>query len=131
MTNESPQGTPIHVLFVDDEEEIVRLAARLLDRRGFMTTGHVDPSEALKEFGAAPDRFDIVAADTFMPAMSGFELALQLRSIRPGIPILLMSGALGAEETERGRALGVHEFLSKPYSAEQLAAAVTRALRDA
>src|SRR6266496_1070918 len=104
-----------HVLFVDDEDEIVRLAGRMLDRRGYEMTGHVDPVEALKDFDAAPDRFDIVAADAFMPGMSGFEFVKRLRAIRPAIPVVLMSGAFGPEDTERARALGVREVLAKPY----------------
>jgi len=55
---------------VDDESALVHLATRTLERLGYRVTGYHDPAQALQEFQARPDAFDVVMTDLSMPGMS-------------------------------------------------------------
>ncbi len=67
--------------------------------------------------------------DETMPDLSGVELALEIRRLRPDLPIVLMSGYSGAQLTGRARAIGVAEVLRKPLVRRDIAEALGRALR--
>jgi PAS domain S-box-containing protein len=75
-----------HILYVDDEEGLVLLGARLLERLGYKVTGHIDTLDALADFRSRPADFAAVVTDLSMPRMSGFDLARQLLQVRPDLP---------------------------------------------
>jgi CheY-like chemotaxis protein len=64
-----------------------------------------------------------------MPGMSGSALIREVRGIRNGIPIVLMSGYVGDAEANRAREAGAEEVLKKPLSARDLAASLARVLQ--
>ena len=115
------------VLFVDDEESLVRLATETLTELGYTAVGFTSSSAALDAFVADPD-FDAAVTDESMPGMSGSELIRKIREIRPTMPILLVSGYLSAEVVRRARKAGASEVLKKPLSADQLATSLDRIL---
>ncbi len=81
-----------HILYVDDEEEIVYLMSTIITRLGYQCSGFSNPAAALGEFRSRPDAFDAVIADLTMPEMTGLDLAARLKTIRPGLPIAIVSG---------------------------------------
>ena len=95
-----------------------------------MPTGFTSSSAALAAFRADPGRFDAVITDERMPGMTGTALIRELRGIRREIPILLMSGYLGADVVRRAREAGADELLKKPVSASELAIGLARVLRQ-
>jgi CheY-like chemotaxis protein len=109
-----------HVFYVDDEEALVLLATRLLDRLGYKVTGHTDPQSAIKEFRSHPQDFDVVVTDLAMPRMSGFDLARELRAIRPDVPIVMTSGYLRQEDQEMAETMDIRELILKPHTVEEL-----------
>ncbi len=115
------RGHGERVLFVDDEDSMVFLMERWLDRLGYKATVCTAPEKALEIFRAAPQDFDVVLSDLSMPEMSGVELARELLQIRPGVPILIVSGYVAAADNEEVRSLGLPDLLPKPNSIEQLA----------
>src|SRR5262245_19715184 len=125
-----PRGEGQRVLVVDDEEPLVRLAARTLEELGYVPTGFTSSTAALETFRADPERFDAVITDERMPEMSGSALIRELRGTRGEIPILLMSGYLGADVLRRARDAGAHEVLKKPVLARDLALGLDRLLRE-
>ncbi len=120
------RGTGQRVLYVDDDEALVRLMTRVLKRLGYQISGCMSPQEALAIFAASPADFDVVVTDVSMPALSGFELAAELRKLRRDIPILMTSGYVRPEDREVAREQGVRELLLKPYTAAELGAALAR-----
>jgi signal transduction histidine kinase/DNA-binding response OmpR family regulator len=117
-----------HILYVDDEESLVYLAVRSLERGGYRVDGFTRVKEALLAFRAKPEDYDVVITDYNMPGMSGMELAEQLMIIRPDAPIALTSGYLRPAEMATARALGIREVIPKPYLIEELGPLVQRML---
>lgn len=115
-----------HILYVDDEEPLVFLTTRLLERQGYRVTGLTDAKVALAAFLAASDEFDLFITDQSMPGMRGIDLAKEVLQKKPGTQIILVSGYLRPEEVEEARAVGVREVILKPNSVDELAAAVHR-----
>ncbi len=122
-------GSGEHILVVDDEPSLVRIANRLLVRLGYRVTAHTHPTEALADFLTRPDDFDLVLSDLTMPQMTGLDLASRLLERRPDLPILLTSGYAGALDPAELRRVGVRELVGKPFLTRTLAEAVARALR--
>ncbi len=128
-----PQAARRHseqVLYVDDEEALVLLATRSLERDGYRVTGFTDPFTALQEFRANPRKFDVVVTDLSMPHLSGFELTREIHSIRKEIPVILTSGYLQFEDQQRAESLGIRELIQKPATASLLAGALERILAE-
>lgn len=120
LAQEKFRGHGERVLFVDDEESMVFLMERWLDRLGYKATGCTAPEKALEMFRSGPQDFDIVLSDLSMPQMSGVELARALLQIRPGMPILIASGYLNPADNEEVRTLGLPDILLKPNTVEEL-----------
>jgi PAS domain S-box-containing protein len=121
-------GRGEHILYIDDEESLVYLAVRFLERGGYRVDGFTRVQEALKAFRAEPRSYDAVITDYNMPGMSGMELAQQLMRIRPDAPVALTSGYLRPAEIQAAHALGIREVIPKPYLVEELGPVVQRML---
>ncbi len=122
------RGSGEHILVVDDEPSLVRIASRLLERLGYRVTVHTHPTYALADFLKRPDDFDLVLSDLTMPQMTGLDLARRMLKVRPDLPILLTSGYAGALDPAELRRVGVRELVGKPFLTRTLAEAVARAL---
>jgi PAS domain S-box-containing protein len=122
-------GDPWHVLYVDDEEALVTLVTRKLNRLGYKVTGFTDPEEALREFAARPGNFDAIVTDLAMPRLSGFDLLRQVLTLRPNIPTVMTSGYLRPEDHEMAHQIGVQEIILKPSTTEELGVALDALLR--
>jgi len=102
------------ILLVDDERALLESISEFLRRLGYQVSVSADPEQALAQFSANPGAFDAVVCDLTMPQLSGVELARQLLRLRPGLPILILSGFSGAWTPEAVRSLGVADLLVKP-----------------
>jgi CheY-like chemotaxis protein len=127
-TRRAGQG---RVLVVDDEEALVKLATETLMELGYSAVGFTSSAKAVEAFLKQPEQFDAVITDESMPGTSGSELIRKMRTLRPTLPTLLMSGYLSMEVVERAREAGASEVLKKPLSARQLGTALERALLPA
>ncbi len=114
------RGQGERILYVDDEEPLVFLATRMLQRMGFQVEGFTDPSQALREFQRDPQRWDMVITDLGMPGMSGLDLAAELLRIRPDLPLMLTSGYVRIEDAERARMIGAEDIVLKPNTVEEM-----------
>jgi CheY-like chemotaxis protein len=121
-----PRGDGQRILLVDDEAPLVQLGEEMLAALGYEAAGYTSSVEALTAFAADPQRFDAVLSDETMPLLSGSQMAVQIRRIRPEIPILLMSGYVGANISALSRRAGVNELLSKPLVSRDIAHALAR-----
>ena len=110
-----------HILFVDDEPFLVDLGKEILQTLGYEVTKSNSSTEALKIFKSHPHNFDIVITDMTMPKMAGDELAKNLISIRPDIPIIMCTGYSDAMTEKEALQLGIRAFIMKPLVIEELA----------
>ena len=115
------------VLLVEDDEELRRLTAEILQASGYTVLEAGDPLEALTLCDRRDGKpIDLLLTDMVMPAMRGPELAATLSETRPGLKVLFMSGyadeSVTSPQGEPGRA-----FLQKPFTPHDL----TRAVREA
>ena len=122
-----PKGTE-RILLVDDEEAIVRMFERMLERLGYQVTSRTSSVEALHAFRSQPDKFDLVITDLSMPNMNGTDLAKELLGIRPDIPIVLCTGFSEIISKEKAMVIGVREYIMKPVVPSQIAGTIRRVL---
>ncbi|MBA7556230.1 Sensor kinase CckA [subsurface metagenome] len=123
----SPTGTE-HILLVDDEEAIARMLERMLMRLGYRVTARTGSVEALEAFRSKPENFDLVIADITMPNMSGIDLSEELLRIRADIPIVLCTGFSETVSREKAIAVGVRDYIMKPFVSSRIAATIRRVL---
>jgi CheY-like chemotaxis protein len=107
---------------------VLAATAEVLSRLGYEAVSFSDSHAALAAFEATPERFDVVVTDETMPGLTGTGLARMLRSHRPDLPIVLVSGNPGAIQAQQARAAGVSEVLSKPAQSHQMATTLARVL---
>lgn len=119
-------GRGKHILCVDDDESIVFLMVRLLERQGYRVSGYTDAHEALAAVRADPRQYDLAVTDYNMPGMSGLDVARALREIYADLPVALASGYITEELRTQALAAGVIELLYKPNTASELCEAVAR-----
>jgi len=122
----SRTGDGQHILYIDDDESLVFLVTRLMERRGCRISGFIDQREALDALRANPSGFDLLVTDYNMPGMSGLDVAREVRTIRADLPVAIASGFI--DETLRAEAddAGVRELIFKANAAEELCEAFVR-----
>ncbi|MBL6992524.1 ATP-binding protein, partial [Desulfobacula sp.] len=114
------QGGTEQILLVDDEEAILSMEKRMLERLGYKVTSRTSSLEVLEAFRASPDKFDLVITDMAMPNMPGDKLSVELTKIRPDIPILLCTGFSETMSEEKAASLGIKGFILKPIVMKDL-----------
>jgi len=117
------------ILLAEDDENVRRVARRMLEQRGYQVMQAASPAEAKQISAEHPGPIDLLLTDVAMPETDGLSLAAELLAERPHMRVIYMSGYV---EEENGRALnaeGVH-YLEKPFSQEKLLATVSHVLGE-
>ena len=106
------------ILVVDDEPRTREAVALYLQGLGYRveTTGDAQSGLAVVRNGV-----DLVITDIRMPEMDGIEFLQEIRSVHPGLPVILITGYPGPEASWDARQLEATAFLSKPFRLETLA----------
>jgi CheY-like chemotaxis protein len=124
-----PRGNGERILLVENEANLLAMAAEVLARLGYDPVPFSDSGAALAAFEAEPRSFDVVITDDVMPGFTGMELATLLHRRRPDLPIVLVSGGYsGPTPTRQALAAGVTELLAKPVLSRQIAESLARVL---
>lgn len=123
-------GGDERILLVDDEEMIVELATLILKELGYQVTSRVKSRQALELFAADPQAFDLVITDMMMPEMAGDQLARELLTIRPTLPIIMCSGFSERIGQEQALSIGIKEFLMKPITVAEMSLKVRKVLDE-
>jgi CheY-like chemotaxis protein len=111
--------TPLVVLVVDDNEIVLSLLGRILDRAGMAVLRAASAADARRLWRDSPFPIDMLITDVEMPGQSGFTLADALLAERPRLPILFMSATV-----PEARHLGGRPFLEKPFTEASLLAEI-------
>jgi PAS domain S-box-containing protein len=125
---EAFHGNGERVLFLDDEEPIVLLASRMLNRLGYKVEAHTRAADALEDFRRRPDHFDLVLTDLAMPGASGMDFAASVLAIRPEVPVIMTTGYIDPDDLDRARRIGVREVILKPTTIEEMGRSFHRQL---
>ena len=119
------------VLVIDDEAAIAGLIEQILTALGYRVTARTNPVAALELFKSDPDRFDLVITDMTMPHMTGDLLAIEMKKIRPHLPVILCTGYSRRISEEIAGAIGINALLIKPVMKLEMAGTVRNVLDDA
>ncbi|HEY2803446.1 MAG TPA: response regulator transcription factor, partial [Actinomycetota bacterium] len=122
-------GDALRILAVDDEESITDLLGMALRYEGFDVQVAHTARQALR---AVTDRRPhLLILDVMLPDLDGFEIAKRLASRGDKVPILFLTARDTTEDKVRGLTLGGDDYLTKPFSLEELVARVRAILRRA
>ncbi len=125
---DSPRGMGRTVLIVDDEELVLALARRVLEREGFRPLTARNSTELWQAFDVEGDTISLVLLDLTMPKTNPEENLARLHASWPEVPVILSSGY----DADRARRLASQHhvaFLQKPYHPDRLAALARRTAR--
>jgi CheY-like chemotaxis protein len=122
-TGPLPGGTE-HILFVDDEEAIVRFQTRVLER----LTECTDSRNSLDIFKANPSSFDLLISDMTMPHMTGERLVKECLAVRPDLPVILCTGFSEQVSIQKMESIGIKGFLMKPVDRVEIAWTIRKCL---
>ena len=128
-TMETPTKPQETVLLVDDEPLERRSARTVLECKGYNVVDAGDCHWALAKFAEYRERVSAAVVDISLPDGNGFDLAMDLQREKPDLPILFVSGSVGAEFCRfYGLDLNDLHFLRKPFHATELIGRVRRVL---
>lgn len=118
----------IKVLLVDDEEEFTSTLAERLEIRGFqaMTANNGESGVQC----VINEGFDIAVLDLMMPGLNGLETLKQIKSIKPNLPVILLTGHGSTKEGMEGMRLGAVDYLMKPLDINELIQKITQATQS-
>ena len=118
------RGRGENLLYIDDDEVMIIMVERLLQRLGYVVTCLHDPMQAIEAVRAAPQAFDVVVTDLNMPELSGLDVARALHRIRADLPVIISSGNLPDQLQNEARLAGVRALVHKQYTLEELGAVI-------
>lgn len=129
MTSAPAAGSPAEarLLLVDDEPNIVELLSASLRYAGFDVATAGNGNQALKV--ARDFRPDLLVLDVMMPGLDGFDVIRRLRSAGDRLPVLFLTARDATEDKVTGLTLGGDDYVTKPFSLEEVLARIRAILR--
>lgn len=114
------------VLIVEDDTEIARVICDYLRKQGYVVTWASTGKEGWEDFHH--DTFDMILVDLMLPEMDGFTLCKTIR-LESDVPLLIVSARHEDESKVLGLGLGADDYITKPFSLEELSARINSHLR--
>ena len=109
---------PIHVLLAEDDRNLGGILKNYLDAKGYQTTHCFDGQEAIEAF--SKKEFDFCILDIMMPVRDGFMVAREIRAVNRKVQILFLTAKSMQEDKLKGFEAGADDYLTKPFSMEEL-----------
>lgn len=123
--------TAPHLVYIDDYEAMTFLAGRLLRKQGFKVTTFESGESAVAWLAQHPDEpIDLVLSDQNMPGMSGVDVAREMRLLRPGLGVAIVSGHVSDKLLADAAEQGVLEVMGKQDSMDALGESIRSLLRQ-
>jgi two-component system response regulator AtoC len=126
MLSDPDMSTIRRLLVVDDDRAMREMLSSLFKERGLSVEDAASADAALAR--AAEQDFDVVLSDVRMPGLSGVELVGQLRRLRPGTPVVLMTAFGSIDTAVEAMRTGAFDYLTKPFEPDAVILSVERAL---
>ncbi|HYW79954.1 MAG TPA: sigma-54 dependent transcriptional regulator [Thermoguttaceae bacterium] len=114
------------ILVVDDEEVVCKSCDRLLSEEGYEVDTSLDPEKGLTM--AEQDPYDVILVDLKMPEVGGMEFLRRIKAVRPDTEVVIMTGFAQIATAVEATKLGAFDYIPKPFSPDQLAVTVGKAL---
>jgi len=121
--------TPPRVLVVDDEKLVRWSLKETLTQDGYDVALAETGEEAVRVCGQVS--FDLVVADLKMPGIDGIETVMQIKALRPGTKVVIITAHGSEEVCERARKCGAYRLLDKPFKGEEMREVVREVLASA
>lgn len=118
------------ILLVDDDEAIANMTKELIEQFGYKVTALTNSLETLHTFEKDPNHFDLVITDMTMPNITGAELSKRILAIRPDMPIIICTGFSELMNEEKAKAIGIRDYVIKPFLKADLARSIRKTLDD-
>lgn len=115
----------IKVLLVDDEKEFIETLAERLEVRDFNVETAFDGNEAVSKI--KEQDFDVVVLDVLMPGMNGIETLREIKSIKPLVNVIMLTGHATVETAIDGMKAGAYDYLMKPTDTNDLVSKIAKA----
>ncbi len=128
-TAATADGLAQRILVVDDETSIAELLSVALRYEGFEVASAADGNEALERWESF--RPELIVLDVMMPGLDGFEVAKRLGERRNEAPIIFLTARDTTDDKIRGLTIGGDDYVTKPFSIEELVARIRAILRRA
>ena len=122
-----PRGTEC-ILLIDDEHQVAKMGGQLLNSLGYNVTIKTSSTEAFDLFKTESEKFDLVITDLTMPDMSGDNLTMEIKKIKPHIPVILYSGFGTKINEKRIQTIGADAFVTKPILKKEFAKLIRKIL---
>jgi two-component system cell cycle sensor histidine kinase/response regulator CckA len=113
-------NTPITILVVDDEQNMLRLLEKFLSREGYHVLLAADGEQALEAFYRHKTEIDLVLLDVGLPKVRGADVLLKMKSENPDVRVVVASGYLDPKVKTEMHHAGVRDFVDKPYMLSDL-----------
>jgi DNA-binding response OmpR family regulator len=117
----------MRILVIEDEPRILGFLARGLEAEGFIVHASRNGRDGLKR--ARRDTYDLVLLDLLLPGLDGLSVLRELNRLRPDMPVVIVSARSDLPTKLRGFGLGAADYLSKPFSFDELIARIHVQLR--
>lgn len=117
----------IKILLCEDDENLGMLLREYLQAKGFEATLSPDGETGYKEF--LKSKYDICILDVMMPKKDGYTLAQEIRQTNADIPIIFLTAKVLKEDILEGFKLGADDYITKPFSMEELVMRIEAILR--
>ena len=108
----------LHILLCEDEESLGMLVREYLEAKGYDAELYLDGEAGYRAF--MKRKFDMCLLDVMMPKMDGFTLAREIRLVNTEIPIIFLTAKNLKEDILEGFKLGADDYLTKPFSMDEL-----------
>jgi len=116
------------MLVVDDEEVVGQACRRIFVRQGFQVESNTDARQGLAL--ATENDYQIILLDIKMPQMDGIQFLEHLREKKPDVPVLIVTGYPSIPNAAAAMRLGACDYVTKPFTAEEITWAVQRVLAN-
>ncbi|MEE4261246.1 MAG: response regulator [Desulfobacteraceae bacterium] len=119
---------PPHILVMEDDLSVAKGLKMVLDEEGYSVNLAGTGELALEAF--KQKRFDLLVADLRLPDIDGMEVIKQVKAAKPETEVIVITGYGTTATAVEAMKLGVHDFLPKPFTEDQIKSAIDEALKE-
>ena len=117
----------LRILLCEDDENLGMLLREYLQAKGYSAELYPDGDAGFKAFLKA--KYDLIVTDVMMPKKDGFTMAQDIRSVNPDIPVIFLTAKTLKEDIFEGFKIGADDYITKPFSMEELTFRIEAILR--
>lgn len=121
------EQSAIKILYVEDDSNLSFVIKDLLEESGYTVRHCSDGQTAIQKFGT--ENFDLCILDIMLPHKDGFEVAEFIRKVNAEVPVIFLTAKSLSEDRIKGLRMGADDYITKPFSTEELLLRVENILK--